>query len=334
MTRFHPPCTAASRSGMPRRGALAVLGATAIVPLGASAQGNYPSKPIRVVVPSAPGTSPDVIVRLLGDPMAKALGQPLVIENKPGASTIVGAQAVATAPGDGYTLLYTVNNTTSINPYIYKSLPYRPEEFVPVIKVLSVPYVVITSAQSPYKSLGDLLAAVKANPGKLNYGSYGIGQDTHVAMAWLLNAAGAEMTHVPYKDSAVPDLIAGRITAMMDAPTTTISNVQAGKIRALAVTGTKRVEALPDVPTVSETYKGFVGDSWQGLFAPKGTPPAVVVKIHETVQKIIDTPDFQKRLKDLGLVPARGAAAHFQQFLKDDALAWSKVVRDNNIKAD
>ena len=334
MTPFHRPRAAASSTVLLRRGALAVLAAAAAVPLAASAQGAYPIKPIRVIVPGGAGTSPDVIMRLLGEPMSKALGQPVVIDNKPGASTIIGAQAVATAPGDGYTLLYTVNNTTSINPYIYKSLPYKPEDFVPVIRVLSVPYVVITSAQSPYKTLGDMLAAAKASPGKLNYGSYGVGQGTHVAMARLLNAAGADMVHVPYKDSATPDLMAGLITTIMDAPTTTISNVQAGKIRALAVTGPKRLEALPDVPTVSETYKGFVGDSWQGLLAPKGTPATVVNKINETAQKIIATPEFQKRLKDFGLVPVGGTPADFQQFLKDDAQAWSKVVRDNNIKAD
>ncbi|MFT3815982.1 MAG: tripartite tricarboxylate transporter substrate binding protein [Acidovorax sp.] len=334
MTPLHRPRAAASPTVLFRGSALAVFAAAALVPQAASAQGAYPIKPIRVVLAGSAGTSPDVIMRLLGEPMSKALGQPVVIDNKPGASTIIAAQAVATAPGDGYTLLYTVNNTTSINPYIYKSLPYKPEDFVPVIRVLSVPYVVIASAQSPYKTLGDLLAAAKANPSQLNYGSYGIGQGTHVAMAQLLNAAGADMVHVPYRSSAIPDLMAGLITTIMEPTTTTIPNVQAGKIRALAVTGSKRVEVLPDVPTVAETYKGFVGDSWQGLLAPKGTPPAMVNKINETAQKIIATPEFQKRLKDFGLVPAGGTPADFQQFLREDAQAWSKVVRDNNIQAD
>lgn len=324
---------AAARLGRSSAAAL-VAAAAALLPLAALAQGTYPSKPVRIVIPYGGGSSPDVIMRLMSEPLAKALGQPVVIENKPGASTIIAAQAVASAPGDGHTLLYTVNNTTSINPYLYKSLPYKAEDFVPIIRVLSVPYVLITSPQSPYKTMADLLAAAKANPGKLNYASYGIGQGTHVAMAQLLNAAGVEMTHVPYKDSVLVDLTAGAIATVMDPTTTTIPNVQAGKVRALAVTGPRRVEALPDVPAVNETFKGFLGDSWHGLLAPKGTPPAVVTKLNEALQKIIAAPDFQRRLKELGLVPAGGTPADFQKFLKEDAQSWAKVVRDNKITVD
>lgn len=315
---------------------LAFLSFTGIglVPLAANGQSAFPGKPIRIVVPFGAGSSPDVIVRLMSEPMAKALGQPVVVENKAGASTIIGAQAVATAPGDGYTLLYTVNNTTSINPYVYKSLPYKPEDFLPVVRVLSVPYVVVTPAQSPYKTLADLVAAAKANPDKLNYASYGIGQGTHVAMVRLLNAAGVEMTHVPYKDSATTDLMAGRITTMMEPTTTAIPNIQAGKLRALAVTGPQRVESLPEVPAVNETFKGFVGDSWHGLLAPKGTPAAVVTRLNDVARTIIASPDFQRRLKELGLVPAGGSPADFQKFLNEDAQAWAKVVRDNHIKVD
>ncbi|MFT4193972.1 Bug family tripartite tricarboxylate transporter substrate binding protein [Ottowia sp.] len=320
----------------PLAAALAALaaGAAALMPPAATAQGTFPSKPIRIVVPFGAGSSPDVIVRLMSEPMAKALGQPVVIENKAGASTIIGAQTVAAAPGDGHTLLYTVNNTTSINPYVYKALPYRADDFVPVIRVLSVPYVVVTSTQSPYKTLADMMAAAKAGPNKLNYASYGIGQGTHVAMVRLLNAAGAQMTHVPYKDSAIADLMAGLITTVMEPTTTAIPNIQAGKLRALAVTGPQRVESLPDVPAVNETFKGFVGDSWHGLLAPKGTPAAVVAQLNDVAGRIVATPEFQKRLKDLGLVPAGGSPADFQQFLKDDAQAWAKVVRDNHIQVD
>ncbi|MFT3778545.1 MAG: tripartite tricarboxylate transporter substrate binding protein [Ottowia sp.] len=332
----HPTPSPLSATASTRRHALAALaaGAAALMPLAAAAQGAFPSKPIRIVVPFGAGSSPDVIVRLMSEPMAKALGQPVVIENKAGASTIIGAQTVAAAPGDGHTLLYTVNNTTSINPYVYKSLPYKAEDFVPVIRVLSVPYVVVTSTQSPYKTLADMMAAAKASPNKLNYASYGIGQGTHVAMVRLLNAAGAQMTHVPYKDTATTDLMAGLITTVMEPTTTAIPNIQAGKLRALAVTGPQRVESLPDVPAVNETFKGFVGDSWHGLLAPKGTPAAVVAQLNDVAGRIIATPEFQKRLKDLGLVPAGGSPADFQQFLKNDAQAWAKVVRDNHIQVD
>jgi len=316
-----------------RRHALVLLAGA--LPLLAMAQGaSYPNKPIRVVVPFGAGSSPDVIMRLMSEPMSKALGQPIVVENRAGASTIIGAQSVASAPGDGYALLYTVNNTTSINPYVYKTLPYKPEDFVPVVRVLSVPYVLVTSPQSPYKTLAQLMAAARAKPDTLTYASYGIGQGTHVAMARMLNMAGATMVHVPYKDSALTDLMAARVVTAFDPSTTTIPYIQAGKLHALAVSGPKRIEALPDVPTVGETFPGFVGDSWHGLLAPKGTPPDVVNKVNAVAQTIIASAGFQARLKDLGLVPAGGTPADFRQFLKDDAQGWAKVVRDNHIRAE
>lgn len=317
-----------------RRQVLAL--AAAALPLAAWAQGggSFPSKPIRIVVPFGAGSSPDVIVRLMGDPLSKALGQPVVIDNRAGASTIIGAQNVATSPGDGHTLLYTVNNTTSINPYVYKSLPYKSDDFVPVARVLSVPYVLLTASQSPHKTLADLIAAAKNSPGALSYGSYGIGQGTHVAMARLLNMAGANMLHVPYKDSAIPDLMAERIATTFEPSTTAIGQVKSGKLRALAISGPKRIEALPDVPTVGETFAGFVGDSWHCLLAPKGTPADVVGKINAAVQSIVASAAFQARLRELGLVPAGGSPEEFRQFLKEDAQGWAKVVRDNDIRAE
>lgn len=304
------------------------------LPTFADAQVAYPTKPIRIVIPFGAGSSPDVIARMMTESLSKGLGQPVVIDNRAGASTIIGAQAVATSPADGHTLLYAVNNTVSINPYVYKSLPYRAEDFVPIIRVLSVPYVLVTSSESPYKTLPELMAAAKAAPGKLNYASYGIGQGTHVAMARLLNSAGVTMVHVPYKESHIPDLIAGRIDVAFEPTTTAIANIRAGKIRALAVSGPRRVEVLADIPAINETVSGFVGDSWHGLLAPKGTPREVVEKVNSLAQRIIASEEFQKRLRDFGLVPAGGTPMDFQQFLIEDGKAWAKVVRDNDIKAE
>ncbi len=304
------------------------------LPLHVFAQTNYPNKPIKITVPFGAGSSPDVVARLLGESMSKELGQPIVIENKAGASTIIGAQAVATSAADGYSLLYTVNNTTSINPYVYKQLPYKPEDFVPVVHVLNVPYVLVTSAQSPYKSLNELLSAAKAQPGQLNYGSYGIAQGTHVAMARMLNEAGATMTHVPYKDSPIPDTIAGTIAVVFEPTTTAIPQIKGGKIRALAVSGSQRVDALSNIPTVGETLPGFVGDSWHGILAPKGTPNDVVNRLNAVAQKIIASEGFQSRLREFGLKPVGGPPAAFQRFLVDDAKAWSKVVSANNIRVE
>ena len=337
--RFLPTPDAASRPQ--RRGRLRgrlrllwACGFSAFLTVSAMAQGAYPSKYVRVIVPFGAGSSPDVIARFWGERFAKAAGQPVIVENRPGASTIIGAQAVAGAAADGYTLLYTVNNTTSINPYVYKTLPYRPDDFAPVIRLLSVPYVLVVSAKSAYKTVPDLLNAARQNPGKLNYASYGIGQGTHVAMAGFLNAAGVSMVHVPYKEGMLTDVIGGSIDAMFDASTTAIPQVKGGKLRALAVTGPGRIDVLPDVPAVKELFPGFVGDSWHGILAPKGTPKAVIARVNAVSQQIVESAEFKAKLHELGLVAAGGSAADFQQFLSDDSKAWAKVVRDNGIKVD
>ena len=304
------------------------------LPLLAAAQSKYPAKPIRVVVPAPAGSSPDIVVRLWGDRVSRATGQPVVVENKPGATTIIGAQAVATAPADGYTLLYTVNNTLSINPFVFSKLPYKAEDFAPVIRILSVPYILVVPASSPVRTLGDLIAEAKAKPGKMSYGSYGIGQGTHVAMARLVREAGVSMTHVPYNSMPVNDLIAGRIDVLFDASTTAVPLIKAGKLRGLAVSGAKRVDAVPDIPTVAESFPGFVGDSWQGILAPKGTPAEVIATLSTLSQKIVDTEDFRARLHDYGLVPVGGTPEDFQKFLAEDARRWARVVKENDIKVE
>ena len=213
----------------------------------------YPSRTVRLIVPTPAGTSPDVIARLWGERFAKATGQPVVVENKLGASTIIAAQAVATAPADGYTLLYTVNNTFSINPWVFKKLPYKAEDFVPVTRILSVPYVLVTSAESKIRTLTDLIREAKAKPGSMSYASGGIAGGLHVVMARLLNEAGVSMTHVPYKDYFMPDVIAQRVDVAFDASTGALAQIKGGKVRALAVASARRIEALPEVPAIAET---------------------------------------------------------------------------------
>jgi tripartite-type tricarboxylate transporter receptor subunit TctC len=294
-----------------------------------------PDKPIRVVVPFGAGSSPDVIARLWGERLAKAIGQPVVIDNRPGAASIIGTQAVLAAPADGSTVLYTVANTVSINPYIYKSLPYKAEDLQPVSQVLSVPLVMVVSSNSPHKTIQDLIAAAKAQPGKINYASYGVGTSMHVAMARFLTAAGVTMNHVPYKDqTGLNDVIAGTVDVLLEPSTTAMANVKAGKLRALGLSSPKTVAALPGIPPIADTLPGYVGDSWHGVFVRSGTPTAIVDKLNSLSQEIINSEDFRKRLTDLGLVPAGGSVAAFRTFLAEDARAWSKVVKDYDIKAD
>ena len=225
----------------------------------------------------------------------------------------------------------TVNNTFSINPYIYRSLPYRLEDFVPVTRILSVPFVLIVSAESPIRSLDDLVRAGKARPGAMNYASPGIGTSPHVVMARLLNTAGVTMTHVPYKESYIPDVIAQRIDVAFDASTTTIANLKGGRVRALGISSASRVDALKDVAPIADTFPGFVGESWHGVFAPKGTPDEVVATVVEHSQRIVEAQDFRATLTGYGLVPIGGTSAAFRQFLAEDARTWAQVVKANNI---
>ncbi len=313
-----------------------VLTAAASVLAGsASAQSPaFPSRPVRLFVPTPAGTSPDVVARLWGERFAKATGQPVVVENKPGASSIIAAQAVATAPADGYTLLYTINNTFSINPWVFKKLPYKAEDFVPVVRILSVPYVLVTSAESKMRTLADLVREAKARPGAMTYASAGIASGFHVVTARLLNEAGISMTHVPYKDYFMPDVIAQRVDVAFDASTGAIPQIKGGKVLALAVASAKRIDALPDVPAIAETYPGFVGESWHGIFAPKGTPDEVIAKLVAQSQRIVDAPDLRAPLRDYALTPVGGTSEQFRAFLAEDSRAWAQVVKGNNITLD
>jgi tripartite-type tricarboxylate transporter receptor subunit TctC len=298
------------------------------------AQSDFPSKSIRVVVPFPAGSSPDVIARLWGDRMSRSIGKPVVIDNRPGAATIIGAQAVATAAADGYTLLYTVGSTTSINPYVYTRLPYKADDFLGISRTTTVPYVLVVSANSKIRSVADLLLEAKRRDGEMNYASYGVGQTTQVVMARFLNATGVRMTHVPYKDGGINDLIGDVVNVSFEPSTTAIPLIQGGKLRGLAVTSGQRLPALADVPSLSETVPGFIADSWQGVLAPKATPDAVLRKISVVSQEVVSSEEFRARARDLGLVPVRETPEEFQKFMLEDARLWSRVVRDNKIRAD
>lgn len=323
-----------TRRAWSRTMAFMLASAFAALPALSGAQSAYPNKPIRVIVPFPAGTSPDVIARAWSDKLRIAIGQPVIIDNRPGAATIIGAQAVAAAPADGYTLMYTAQNTVAINPSVYKKLPYKVDDFVPVSHITTVPLVLIVAANSPIQSFADLIQTARASPGKLNFASYGIGQGTHVAMVRMLNAANVTMTHIPYQNGGIADVMSGAVDVSFDASTSAIPQIKGGKLRALAVSSPRRIDALPDVPAVAEVLTDFNGDSWHGVLVRTGTPPDIIARLAAESQKIIDSEDFRKKLRDYGLAPAGGTPTEFGKFISDDSRAWAKVVKDNDIKVE
>jgi tripartite-type tricarboxylate transporter receptor subunit TctC len=298
------------------------------------AQTPYPTKPVRLVVATPAGTSPDVSARFIAERLTRDLGQPVLVDNKPGASSIIGADAVAKAPADGYTLFYGTAPAISLNPHLFTKLPYKPSDFVPIIHLVDVNFVLSVRADSPYKSVEDVLQAAKRQPGKLTYSSHGEGTPNHVAMLELLQKTGATMTHVPYKDGGIMDVMSGVVDWTFAASADAIPQIKGGKLRALAVSAKGRMSSLPGIPALSEGYPGSQLYSWNGILAPRGTPAAVVDRLSVALQKIIASSDFQKYTAEAGLVPAGGAPGEFGAFLAKDFENWGAIVKRNGIRLD
>lgn len=302
---------------------------------GAQEAADYPAKPVRLIVPYAAGISPDVVARLLADKLSQAWGRPVLVDNRPGASGIIGAEAAAKSPGDGYTLLMSVTAIMSMNPHLYAKLSYNPlTDFKPVTHVLNVPFVVTGAPSKPYPSMAELLDAARRQPGQIDYASLGAGSHSHVAMEWVLNLAGARMTHVPYKSSPTTDLIGGQVSAYFDPIVTAIPLVRERKVRGLAVTSLQRSPALPEVPALSETLPGFESYAYQGIFVPASTPDAIVNKLNEALVRVIRLPDVQKKLRDFGYTPVGSSVAEFARLVRDDHAQYGRVIRENHIRLD
>lgn len=298
-----------------------------------SQSSKWPEKPIKLIVPFAAGVSPDVVSRILAEPLGRALGQPVVIDNRAGAAGIIGAEAAARSPGDGYTLFMSVNSIMGINPSVYAKLPYDPiKDFVPVTQVARVPYILISGNSQPNKSLQSLLTAAKANPGGIEYGSLGVGSGPHLVMEMMNNMAGVKMVHIPYKASPLSDVLAGQVPLAFEPATTAIPLVKTGKLQGLAITSTKRNPALPDVPTVAEVLPGYEGDGWQGIYMPAGTPKEVVARMNVEIAKILKQPDVQQKLMDLGLQPVGNSVEEFERISRSELDKWSKLAKANNIR--
>ena len=315
---------------MRRMRPLALAAAAAFFAAGAQAQ-QYPSRPITIVVPFAAGGGSDLLARLVAQKLEERLGKPFIIENKPGAGTTIAAMQVVRAAPDGYTLMQGTSSTMAINVTMNKKLPYEPlKDLVPVALLSSSPFFLVVGADSPLKSVADVIASAKAKPNGLNYGSGGPGSMHHLSTELLQSLAGIKMTHVPYKATppAMNDLIAGHIQLLFGDTTSTLPMIQQGKLRGIAVTTAKRSPAAPDIPTVAETVPGFESASWQMLVAPGATPPDIVALLNREVHAIFNDPAVIQELTRRGIGPAvTGPPDEVTVFVKKEIVRWSDVVR-------
>ncbi|KQX22115.1 tripartite tricarboxylate transporter substrate binding protein [Variovorax sp. Root434] len=304
-----------------------------------SAFAAFPDKPVKIVVPFAPGGGTDLVARTVGITMGQELGQPVIIDNKPGAGTVIGTDAVAKSRPDGYTLVMaTVAHV--VNPSLLPKLPYNYEKaFAPVMLVGISPNVLVVRAESPYKSVGDIIAAAKAHPGKLSFASQGAGTSAHLAGELFKNLTKTDITHIPYRGAgpAITDLLGGQVDVMFATAAAVGTFIESGKLRALAVTTASRSTApsLAKVPTVAESgVPGYVADSWYGLYAPAGTPQDVIMKLNAAAKKAVQTEAFRKRVESEGLVIDAGSPEAFDRYAKGEEARWRKVVKENHITTD
>ena len=312
-----------------------LLSAALALVIGPALAQSYPNKPIRLVVTFPAGGAPDILARLFSE--RASLGQAIVVDNKPGAGGNIGADIVAKAPPDGYTLVLGTVGTHSINGGLYSKMPYdMVKDFVPVGHIASAPNLLVVTNDLPVKTVAELISYMKANPDKLSFGSPGIGTSVHVSGELFKSLTGTTMTHVPYKGRqfAIPDLVGGQIQLMFDNMPSALPMAKEGKIRALAQTTLKRSAAAPDVPTVAETVPGFEATTWFAMFAPAGTPRDIVQRLNVEMQRVFALADVQDKLKTLGLEPWISSPEELAKFQQAEIVKWAKVVKDSGAKAD
>jgi len=294
------------------------------------AQSDYPTRPVRIVVPSPPGGGTDIVGRVLAQHFSKGLGQPFVVENKPGAGNMIGIEAVARSPGDGYTLLF-VASTLALNSVLYKKVPYDPvKDFAPITLAATAPNVLIVNPALPARSLAEFIALAKSKPGALSYGTPGIGTSPHLSMELLKSMAGIDIVHVPYRGTAaaVTDLIGGQIAVTFANALTAKPQVDSGRVRALAVSGPKRIEALPAVPPLAEAgVPGYEAMQWYGLAAPAGTPAPAIARLNAEAVKALQSDEMKEKLALDGAQPVGSSPAEFAALIKSELEKWTRVAR-------
>ena len=308
-----------------------------LLPFAVQAQA-YPTKPVRLLVPFAPGGTTDVLARLLAQKLADSMGQQFVIENKPGAGGNIGAELAVKSPADGYTLVMSFDGTMAINPNTYAKMPFDPQkDLVAVANVAQVPLLIVVHPGVAAKTVGEFVALAKASPGRINYSSAGHGSTGHLTGELFRSRAGIDIVHVNYKGGgqAVQDLLGGQIQMLVTALPTVEGHLKSGKVRALAFTSSKRVPGAPDVPTLAESgYPGLEVLSWYGIFAPAGTPAEIVRKLNAEINRVLQAADVRERLTALGTEPTGGTPEQFAQVIKTDTARWAKVVGAAGIRVE
>jgi tripartite-type tricarboxylate transporter receptor subunit TctC len=304
--------------------------------LACAADSVYPSRPIRMVIPFAPGASNDITARLIAPKLSDALGQSVVVDNRGGAGGVLGADLVAKSLPDGYTLLMGSPGPLTVNPVLLPNLPYQPKrDFVPVTLLAIVPSILEVNPALPAKSVQELIALARATPGKFNYASAGVGSVPHLAGELFKLLAKVDLVHVPYKGSspAITDLLGGQVSMFFDNMASAVPYVKAGRLRALAITSPKRSAVMPDLPTMIEAgVPGYEAYSWNGIVAPAGTPPATIKRLAAEIAAVLASPEIREKMKGLGAEVVANSPAEFASFMEKESAKWGRVVREANIK--
>ena len=315
--------------------------AMALLSMNALAQNQYPNKPIKLLVPFPPGGSTDIFARMLGDAFTQMWGQPVIIENKPGASGQIAVDMLMKAPADGYTLFMGHIGTLAVSPALYPNLSYDPiKDFDAVSRIALVPNVLAVNNSRPFKTVNELVEYAKKNPGKLSYSSGGNGSAAHIATEYLKLLTGTNMMHVPYKGTApaIVDLIGGQVDFIITGAPPLMQHIEAGNVRALGVTSTKRIDALPKLPTISESgipeLKNFEATQWYGLVVKKGTPRDIVMKLNQGIRTAFDNPQARAKLKQDGSIVQVDTPEAFTAFINSEMNRWGRVVNEAKIKPD